>query len=145
MAKAALRLIRMWLTGALAITALALAGMIAELIRKHLTPVLSSLWREAWHLGTATAVAVVRDEEPDWKGWEPGETSSAGKPTALDAWVASHGRDVIEGITTTRIADLADALTRASQAGEDAETIAATVPIVLGFDQRADVIASLGG
>ncbi len=137
----ALRLIRMWLIGSLAITALALAGMIAELIRKHLTPVLGALWREAWHLGTAVADAIVRDEEPDWKGWEPGNTAAAGTSAALDAWIASHGRDVIEGITTTRISDLADALTKAANAGQDAETIAASVPIVLGFDQRADLIA----
>jgi 8-oxo-dGTP pyrophosphatase MutT (NUDIX family) len=131
----------MWLTGALAVTALALAGMIAELIRKNLTPVLNSLWREAWHLGTAVAEAVIRDEEPGWGGWAPGNTGAAGKPAALDAWIASHGRDTIEGITTTRVSDLADALTKGAAAREDAETIAAAIPIVLGFDQRADVIA----
>ena len=137
-AKAALRLIRMWLTGALAITAVALAGMISDLISKNLTPVLNALWRDAWHLGTATAVAVLRDEDPDW---EPSSTGTAGTSAAMDAWIASHGRDVIEGITTTRISDLADALTKAANAGEDAETIAASVPIVLGFDGRADLIA----
>ena len=137
-AKAALRLIRMWLTGALAVTALALAGMIAELIRKHLTPVLSSLWREAWHLGSATAVAVIRDEEPDW---EPSRTGTAATSAAMDAWLASHGRDTIEGITTTRISDLAAMLSQGSAAGESAEHMAAAISVVLGFDQRTDTIA----
>jgi 8-oxo-dGTP pyrophosphatase MutT (NUDIX family) len=137
-AKAALRLIRMWLTGALAVTALALAGMIADLISRHLTPPLTALWREAWHLGSATAEAVVRDEEPDW---EPGRTGTAATSAAMDAWVASHGRDVIEGITTTRIPGLADMLSQGAAAGETAEHMAAAIAVVLGFDQRADTIA----
>ena len=113
-AKAALRLIRMWLAGSLAITALALAGMISDLIGKHLTPVLNALWRDAWHLGTATAEAVLRDEDPDW---EPGTTGTAGTSAAMDAWIASHGRDTLEGITTTRIPDLANMLSQGPRRG----------------------------
>jgi 8-oxo-dGTP pyrophosphatase MutT (NUDIX family) len=137
-AQAALRLIRMWLAGSLAITALALAGMISDLISKHLTPVLNALWRDAWHLGTATAEAVLRDEDP---GWEPGTTGTAGTSQAMDAWIASHGRDTLEGITTTRIPDLANMLSQGSAAGETAEHMAAAIPVVVRFDQRADLIA----
>ena len=137
-AKAALRLIRMWLAGSLAITALALAGMISDLIGKHLTPVLNALWRDAWHLGTATAEAVLRDEDP---GLGARHHGYGGNVAAMDAWIASHGRDTLEGITTTRIPDLANMLSQGSAAGETAEHMAAAIPVVLGFDQRADVIA----
>ncbi len=137
-ARAALRLIRMWLTGSLAITAVALAGMVEELIRQNLTPVLDTLWREAWRLGTDTAEAVIRDEDPDW---EPSDTGTAGTSAAMDAWIASHGRDTLEGIITTRIPELADMLSQGSAAGETAEHMAAAIPVVLGFDGRADLIA----
>ena len=73
--------------------------------------------------------------------WEPGRTGTAGTSAAMDAWIASHGRDTIEGITTTRIPDLADMLSQGSAAGESAERMAAAISVVLGFDQRTDVIA----
>ena len=59
----------------------------------------------------------------------------------MDAWIASHGRDTLEGITTTRIPDLANMLSQGSAAGETAEHMAAAIPVVVRFDQRADVIA----
>ena len=134
-------LIAQWLSGALAVTAAALAGMILAIFAKLLLAVLGALWREAWHMGRNAAHAVLAGADVDWAGWEPGSPESADDVDGLAEWAASHGRQGIEWITATGEDDLADYLDREARSGASADVIADGIPGVLGADNRADMIA----
>lgn len=121
-------LIAAWLSGALAVTAAALAGMILAILARLLKAVLAKLWRDAWHLGHRSATQVAG-------------TGAAADEAALEAWIASHGRDSLEGIEDTLAEELAAYLMRQAQAGVNPDSIAAGIPDILNADTRSDMIS----
>lgn len=133
-------LIRQWLTGVLAVSAIQLARMILGIFAKLLLAALTALWREAWHMGRQAAHAILADAEADWGGWEPGSEGSATDVDGLQEWIASHGRDALEGIEDTLAEELAAYLDGRARAGADADAIAAGIADVLDADNRSDMI-----
>lgn len=140
-AQRAKTLIRDWLTGVLAVTAAHLARMILEILAKILAAALNSLWREAWHMGRQAAHAILAEAEADWGGWEPGFPSSAGDIDGLAEWIASHGRDALEGIGDTRAEELAAYLAEQARSGASPDAIAAGIAEILDADARSDMIS----
>lgn len=135
-------LIRQWLTGVLAVSAMQLARMILGIFAKLLLAALTALWREAWHMGRQAAHAVLADAEADWGGWELGSQGSATDVDGLEEWIASHGRDALEGIEDTLAEELAAYLDGRARAGADPDAIAAGIAEVLDADNRSDMIAA---
>lgn len=136
-------LIRRWWAGALTVTRQELARLISSLILKALARVLRKLWREAWHLGSRSAQAVLRAVEADFGGWKPGDGRTLGTayPRDLEAWIASHGRDALERMAWTRMDALADAIAEAAAAGEDPAALIARLERLLQAQARAALIA----
>lgn len=127
-AKAAVPLIAGFLAGTLAVTAAGLAAMITALAAKYVGDVLRALWAAAWELGHAEAAARAGQDVPD-DGQE------------MAAWIASHGRDWLEEITSTREGMVAAGLDGAARSGQDAETIAGRLPGWWDAVSRAGLIA----
>jgi hypothetical protein len=126
----AARLIAQWAAGTLAVTAAVLAGMIAVLVAKALARVLRALWRKAWALGQQAA------EDATGGRWD---REKAGE--ALRAFLAATGRDWLERITQTRMADLEAALKEALASGGDVTSVVDQIERILRVLARAEMIA----
>ena len=116
-------LIAQWMAGILSVTAAVLAGMIANLIREALLAALTALWTAAWNAGVKAA------------GGNP-----AKEHAALEAWLATVGRNWAETISGTGMKALLKAIRRALRAG-DVKKIIAQMRKILNVAERAPMIA----
>ncbi len=116
-------LIAQWTAGILAVTAAVLAGMIANLIREALLAALTALWTAAWNAGVKAS------------GGNP-----AREHAALEAWLATTGRNWAEIISGTGMKALLRAIRRALRAG-DVKKIVAQMRKILNVAERAPMIA----
>ena len=119
-----------------------LARMILAVLAELLAAVLASLWREAWHMGRNAAHAVLAGADADWGGWSPATPDAATDLDGLEEWIASHGRDALEGIEGTLAEALAAYLAERGHSGADPDAIAAGIAEILDADARSDMIAA---
>jgi 2'-5' RNA ligase len=115
----AARLAAQWAAGLLAVTAAVLASMITAILLRHLRPVLEALCRAAWHLAEQ----------------EAGGADEA----ALEAFLATWGRQAGEWVSRTGTQDIAAALR--DLAGMKRKRIAAELLRILEAGDRAGRIA----
>ena len=116
-------LIRQWLSGALAVTAMQLARMILAILGAPAGRPGGAV-AEAWHMGR-------QPRTPSWRRMR--RTGTAGSPAprsrhdldGLEEWIASHGRDSPQGIEDTAADELAAYLASTAHSGADPDVIAA--------------------
>jgi hypothetical protein len=118
-AAAIARLVAAWAAGKLAVTTAVLAGLISAEVRKALQTVLSALWAAAWAAGEDEA------------------GGSAGG--ALEAFLATMGRQVAEWLGETNVAGVIAALN--DLAGMKRKARAAAILALLLAGGRADLIS----
>jgi 8-oxo-dGTP pyrophosphatase MutT (NUDIX family) len=110
-------LVEDWWNGRIVLTRESLLDHIAEVIREALRPVLMDLWADAWRVSDDTAGGY------------------------FEAWAASHGRDALENIATSRRKPVAAAIQAAVASGRGADAVTGQLPSLLDIGNRADMIA----
>jgi SPP1 gp7 family putative phage head morphogenesis protein len=120
-----------------------LVQQITEILEKALAKVLRKLWREAWHLGSASAQDVLGNITKSALGsWTPGNSRAARLAGGnLEALLATQGITIIKAIATTRMRELAQAIADALAAGLGPDALAQEIEHILLIPSRAAMIA----
>lgn len=121
-----------------------LIQQITEILEKDLAKVLRKLWREAWHLGSASAQDVHGwlTGKSALGSWTPGNSRAARLAGGnLEALLATQGITIIKAIATTRMDELAQAIAAALEAGLGPDALAQQIESILLIPSRAAMIA----
>jgi SPP1 gp7 family putative phage head morphogenesis protein len=127
-----------------------LADQIGDGLRAVLTP----LWTAGWAVGTASAQAVLQGTGVDWARYGRVVKSEGDPPTtvidpalivydqqSLQDWLDHYGITAIQGITGTRMDDLASLLEQALADGASSDSLAADIEALGVTAASADMIA----